>query len=274
MTFDLSRIPGCGVLSFDMHRLPKGKQKMSNTTLATLPISIMENGEREHYTVKDGVIEFNPSTPKESWLTAVAELTGMYESSYKVHCRAMFMLGDALNFGEGVYGEEFSQAIEDTRVHMGVSAKTIMNVAAICKKIPASIRRVDTVPLAIHDAVARLEPKEQSELLATAEEKKWTLKDAKEEIKKRHPKAKGGKDRQARKKAVIDTESEEGLQHAAQVILDWFEREHPAAAPKEAAKKTGGMKALSLNDWPQGRKRSWSALTGLAKIARRMGIAR
>ena len=238
-------------------------------------LSIMDAGEREFFTVTDRTIEFIPSTPREVWLGAVQQLTHIYESSKSVHCRAMFMLGDALNFGESAFGEEFAQAIEDTRVHMGVSNKTILNVAAICKKIAPDIRRVDTVTLAIHDAVARLQPAEQDELLKKAENDKWTLKDAKAEIIKRHPKGKGGKERQPRaaKAAVIDLTSEDGLAHAAEKIAEWF-TEHAKPLTRAETGKPAAQRPLALKDWPQDRKRKWAALKELATVARRMGLVK
>ncbi len=80
----------------------------------------------------------------------------------------MFLLGDALNFGERTYGEEAAQAIDATREHMRLSVKTIENAAWVASKVSPANRH-ELLSMAHHEAVARLTDEQQKTLLDEAQ---------------------------------------------------------------------------------------------------------
>ena len=83
-----------------------------------------------------------------------------------------FWLGDWLNFGEGAYGEEFSQALDE----LDYSYNTLQNDKWVAKNIPPASRRRD-LTFSHHQEVADLLPEDQKILLDKAEEKKLSTKE-------------------------------------------------------------------------------------------------
>jgi hypothetical protein len=191
-------------------------------------VSILDQGEFQFYSVGEHGIEFKKDTPQDVWLAAVQQLTSMYESSHRLHIRVMFLLGDALSFGESAYGEEYAQAIDMTRKVMQLSEKSIKNAAWICSSIAPSLRR-ETLTFAHHEVVASLEPDEQREFLDQAESENLTVSGLKKIIKVRYPTTKHGKTR----KGSADLNSEEGLQLAAGKINVWLQDNDKALTPAQ-----------------------------------------
>lgn len=98
-----------------------------------------------------------------------------------VHRWSAFALGDWLNFGTAVYGEEAFNATEGTigdrydlatRV-TGLAYRTLVNYASICGRIAVSRRRVE-LPFSTHEPVAALPPDEQAVWLQRAVDHSWT----------------------------------------------------------------------------------------------------
>lgn len=87
-------------------------------------------------------------------------------------------LGDWLNFGEGVYGELFAQAVAAT----GLNEQTLLHYQFVCKNVPAG-RRQPTVAFGAHALVARMEPREQSFWLKKAARKEWGERELRDAIK-------------------------------------------------------------------------------------------
>jgi hypothetical protein len=195
--------------------------------------SILDQGSFDFYVVSEHGIKFKPNTPQDRWLGVVEQLTKMFESSHRLHIRVMFLLGDALTYGEVTYGEEYAQAIDMTRKVMQLSEKSIKNAAWICSSIPPSIRR-ETLTFAHHEAVAALPESEQSQFLDQAESENLTVSGLKKAIKAVHPTTSRGKQR---KGSNADLKSEEGLQIACEKAGEWL-----AANEK-------GMNAAQLNRW-------------------------
>jgi hypothetical protein len=73
-------------------------------------------------------------------------------------------LGDAIRFGEAVYGERYAQAIEAT----GRAKSTLMNYVSVARRVPPSRRRA-RLSWSHHEAVASLEPRERDRWLDRAE---------------------------------------------------------------------------------------------------------
>lgn len=78
-----------------------------------------------------------------------------------------FWLGDLLNAGEDIFGEEYAQV--EAALEKKLSKQTIMNVQSICRKVPKSRRRKG-VSFSHHAEVAPLQPNDQRRLLKVADE--------------------------------------------------------------------------------------------------------
>jgi hypothetical protein len=87
----------------------------------------------------------------------------------QLHRTSAWLLGDALNYGEKVYGETYAQAT----VWTGLAEQTLTNYASVCGRIPRSRRRRE-LPFSVHAEIASLEPEQQKEWLKKASEKQWT----------------------------------------------------------------------------------------------------
>ena len=197
------------------------------TELAT-PTSIIDPGQFQFYSVSEHGIQFKPGTPQDTWLGVVHQLTTMFESSHRLHVRVMFLLGDALTFGEAAYGEEFAQAIDLTRKVLQLSEKSIKNASWICSSIAPSLRR-ETLTFSHHEVVAPLEPDEQSEFLDQAESENLTVSALRKVIKERHPTTIRGEERAVH----ADLKSEEGLLAACRKAGEWLTENEETMMPAQ-----------------------------------------
>jgi hypothetical protein len=195
------------------------------------PTSILDAGSFEFYSVSEHGIKFKPGTPRDTWLYVVNQLTTMFESSHRLHIRVMFLLGDALTFGEAAYGEEFAQAIDLTRKVLQLSEKTIKNASWICSSIDPSRRR-ETLTFSHHEVVAPLDPEEQSEFLDQAESENLTVSALKKIIKERHPTTSRGEERVS----SVNLRSEEGLLIACQKAGEWLDHNEETMMPAQVRK--------------------------------------
>lgn len=80
-----------------------------------------------------------------------------------------FVIGDGLNWGEGIYGERYTQAAEAT----GLSPGTLMNYASVCRNVAKQRRRED-LTFGHHAEVSKLEPEQQIAWLQRAVDERWT----------------------------------------------------------------------------------------------------
>ena len=158
-----------------------------------LDFTILSPGDREWGVVTDQGITFAPSTSYAQWEEVTKTAAALYEGSYRTHTRAMFLLGDALDFGEQAFGEQSAQAIDQTRAVMRLAGKTLQNASWIARSIPPQNRKLDTLSFAHHEVVAKLEPEEQAKFLNLAEAEGLTQADLKKQVKAAHPSPKNGK---------------------------------------------------------------------------------
>jgi hypothetical protein len=114
----------------------------------------------------------DPEMPLDRWLNLGA-LFG------QLHRSINWYIGDWINFGEKLYGEEASQGVDSIQERYkeaeritGLDHGTLLNVASICRKIATS-RRCEPLGFWIHAEVAPLEPEEQTEWLELARESSW-----------------------------------------------------------------------------------------------------
>lgn len=82
----------------------------------------------------------------------------------KAEGAVQFWLGDWIKYGEGHYGEMYTQALEDT----GYEYKTLVNDKYVASKIESSRRR-DNLSFSHHAEVADLPPADQDKMLDIAE---------------------------------------------------------------------------------------------------------
>jgi hypothetical protein len=75
-----------------------------------------------------------------------------------------FWIGDWLNFGEGAYGETYTQAMDDTKF----AYQTLKDDKWVASRIEKSRRR-DNLSFSHHKEIADLEPEEQEQMLDMAE---------------------------------------------------------------------------------------------------------
>lgn len=125
----------------------------------------------------------DPDMPYQRWEDLGRFLGGLQR-------RVNWYIGDWLNFGEGVYGQESSQAVEATTSDRyneaervtGLDHGTLMNISSICRRI-AKDRRRKELGFWIHAEVAALEPADQIEWLQKAIDNGWNRSDLRQAIK-------------------------------------------------------------------------------------------
>jgi hypothetical protein len=190
--------------------------------------SIIDPGQFQFYSVSEHGIQFKHGTPQDTWLDVVHQLTTMFESSHRLHVRVMFLLGDALTFGEAAYGEEFAQAIDMTRKVLQLSEKSIKNASWICASIAPSLRR-ETLTFSHHEVVAPLDPEEQSEFLDQAESENLTVSALRKIIKERHPTTSRGEERVS----SVNLRSVQGLLIACRRAGEWLTENEEMMTPAQ-----------------------------------------
>lgn len=202
-----------------------------------LDFSIFEEGEKVWGSVSQTGLTFNEGTAYEEWEQVTKTAAALYQGSYRTHARAMFLLGDALRFGDMAYGETAAQVIDNTRKEMRLHAKTIQNAGWIASSIPAENRHLETLSFAHHEAVAKLEPEEQAIYLQTAEDEGLSVSELKAKVKDGHPSP--GK----KPKAPKDSKTHVTVAEAIEVILVAFaphlEGKKPAKITDEQKKEYG-----------------------------------
>lgn len=92
-----------------------------------------------------------------------------------------FKLGDWLNFGSALYGEKYSQALEET----DYAKQTLSDFAWVCGKIPIESRNPH-VSFGHHKVVAKLDSFQQIEELQYAQESKLTMEEFRQYIKNKY----------------------------------------------------------------------------------------
>jgi hypothetical protein len=116
--------------------------------------------------------EIQEKLPFETWLELGKKLR-------KVHYWVQFAIGDWLNYGEKMYGQECWQAVDQ----FDYEYEYLRNLKSIAAKIPQSRRR-GSLRFSHHQEVASLSEEKQDYWLRTAEEERLTVKQLRESIKK------------------------------------------------------------------------------------------
>jgi len=194
--------------------------------------SVMAQGEFEFFSIHENGIAFREECPEEEWLALTKHaLTGL-EASGVTHCRMMAKVADCINFGETKFGSRHSQALDATRGYLKYNEKTVANACWVFSKIEEERRRVDTLTLSHHEAVAKLDPEEQDEFLAKAENEALSVSALKDEIKERHPSKpkKLAKTTPAKKDGAPKITEDEAIK-AAETLANYFDQAEEADGP-------------------------------------------
>jgi hypothetical protein len=91
---------------------------------------------------------------------------------YQLTGAIFWWIADWINYGDSVYGETYTQAIEET----GLSYQTLANMAYVGRAIPPERRRELLSP-SHHALVAALPADEQEAALEQAEQEGWTCRE-------------------------------------------------------------------------------------------------
>lgn len=115
-------------------------------------------------------LDLPPEMPYEQYAAVGVALARGYRGM-------IWMIADWINFGEKTYGEKYAQAVEETGLH----PETLRNYASVARRVPAE-RRVAGVPFGVHEAVAALEPREQTEWLERVVKNDWKREDLRQHL--------------------------------------------------------------------------------------------
>lgn len=85
-------------------------------------------------------------------------------------------IGDMINRGEELFGEEFAEVCGDT-----LSTEMVSRYASVARRVPAANRRA-ALSWSAHAAVARLPSDEQRRFLAEAEKQGWNSDDLRKKV--------------------------------------------------------------------------------------------
>lgn len=196
---------------------------MSTLLDPTVPVQLdletIAPGDKAWGRVTNRGLEFNATTDRETWLEVTTQLAAYYQASAISHMHSRFLLGDALNFGEQAYGEEYAQVIDNTRGVMKLSAKTTENLAWISSRIPLENRR-DDLTITHHEIVAALDPAEQSTWLDKAESEAMTTQELRKEVRAAHP----PKRKQKKQDVPVDGKeyTETQVKDSLEIVLVYF----------------------------------------------------
>lgn len=123
----------------------------------------------------------DPSMPLHQWMS-LGRMLGQVNRSVN------WWLGDWLNFGEDVYGEDHAQGVDDIQSRYdeaervtGLDHGTLLNISSVCRKVAKKRRRVE-LGFWIHAEVAPLEPAEQERYLQEAIDGSWNRSDLRRAI--------------------------------------------------------------------------------------------
>lgn len=109
--------------------------------------------------------------PFEEWESA-GKLLG------EISRATQWWIGDWLNYGEGAYGDKYTQAMDATGLEYG----TLANISWVSKHVEVSRRR-ENLSFSHHQEVAQFDPGEQRTWLKQAEAAGWSVGELRKEIK-------------------------------------------------------------------------------------------
>ena len=123
-----------------------------------------------------GPFEFRPAQASVKGRPPLAEWQGPLQFALWCQRASPWWIGDMINAGEDMYGEEFGEVCGDT-----LSTEMVSRYASVARRVPAQNRR-PTLSWSAHAAVARLPHAQQRRLLAEAERQGWNSDDLRKKV--------------------------------------------------------------------------------------------
>jgi len=125
-----------------------------------------------------GPFEFRPAQASVKGRPPLAEWQGPLQFALWCQRASPWWIGDMINAGEDLYGEEFGEVCGDT-----LSTEMVSRYASVARRVPAQNRR-PALSWSAHAAVARLPHAQQRRLLAEAERQGWNSDELRKKVKK------------------------------------------------------------------------------------------
>lgn len=123
-----------------------------------------------------GPFEFRPAAIKMQGRPALAEWKGPLQFALWCQRASPWWIGDMINSGEDLFGEEFAAILGDT-----LSTEMVSRYASVARRVPPRNRR-PKLSWSAHAAVARLEDHLQRRMLAMAEREGWNSDDLHKQV--------------------------------------------------------------------------------------------
>lgn len=123
-----------------------------------------------------GPFEFRPASIRMAGKPALADWKGPLQFAIWCQRASPWWIGDMINSGEDVFGEEFAAVWGET-----LSTEMVSRYASVARRVPASNRR-PALSWSAHAAVARLSHAEQRRMLALAEKEGWNSDDLNKKV--------------------------------------------------------------------------------------------
>jgi hypothetical protein len=123
-----------------------------------------------------GPFEFRPAAIKMSGRPPLGDWKGPLQFALWCQRSSPWWIGDMINAGEDLFGEEFAAVWGHT-----LSTEMVSRYAAVARKVPPQNRR-PALSWSAHAAVARLPHDEQRRMLAEAEREGWNSDDLTREV--------------------------------------------------------------------------------------------
>ena len=122
-----------------------------------------------------GPFQFQPAQVRVAGRPSLADWQGPLQFALWCQRASPWWIGDMINRGEDLYGEEFGEVCGET-----FSTEMVSRYASVARRVPAQNRR-PALSWSAHAAVARLPHDQQKQLLLEAERQGWNS----EELRKR-----------------------------------------------------------------------------------------
>ncbi|MBX3425385.1 MAG: hypothetical protein KF688_06875 [Pirellulales bacterium] len=118
-----------------------------------------------------GPFFLRPACAVVSGKPAIDEWKGPLQFALWCQRASPWWIGDMINAGEDLFGEEFGEACGET-----LSTEMVSRYASVARRVPPQNRR-PALSWSAHAAVARLSHEEQRRMLAAAEREGWNSDD-------------------------------------------------------------------------------------------------
>lgn len=124
-----------------------------------------------------GPFLFRPAAVRLRGKPALEEWRGPLQFALWCQRASPWWIGDMINAGEDLFGEEFGEVCGET-----LSTEMVSRYASVARRVPPQNRR-PTLSWSCHAMVARLPSPQQRRLLAEAERRGWTSEDLRKKVK-------------------------------------------------------------------------------------------